>query len=83
MWRPERQCFNAHAEARTISRCGRPGTKMGNLLIRATIIVVRISNGGVLRMSRPCAKCMERIKTSGIKKIVYSTDNGYVTEKVA
>jgi deoxycytidylate deaminase len=37
--------------------------------------VVRLSSSGILH-SAPCENCFSLIKRSGIKKIVFSDDNG-------
>lgn len=34
-------------------------------------------------MSRPCPRCMELIKEQGIKKICYTTNDGYVDERIS
>jgi deoxycytidylate deaminase len=39
----------------------------------ATIYVARVNRRGEQRDSRPCSRCYEAIKSSGIKKIVYTT----------
>jgi len=39
----------------------------------ATIYVARVNRRGEQRDSRPCNRCYEAIKNSGIKKIVYTT----------
>lgn len=41
-----------------------------------TIVNVRLSKKGELRMSKPCASCHEVISCLGIK-VVYSTEDGY------
>lgn len=40
----------------------------------------RIKADGSLGNSRPCLSCMAMIKDLGIKKIYYTTDDGYVKE---
>lgn len=39
----------------------------------ATIYVARVNRRGEQRDSRPCSRCYEAIKESGIRKIVYTT----------
>jgi len=41
-----------------------------------SLIVVKLDADGNFRNSRPCFHCMEKIKKSGIKKIMYSTNDG-------
>ena len=43
----------------------------------ATIYVVRINQEGEFRLSKPCPMCHEALKHCGIKKVVYSTNNGF------
>lgn len=38
---------------------------------------------GQIAMSRPCESCMAFIKSLGIKKINYSTPDGFASEKIA
>lgn len=42
------------------------------------IVITRADING-LKNARPCPICMEAIKAFGIKKITYTTDNGYKT----
>ena len=48
------------------------------------LYVFRISKGKSLGqgMSRPCPSCMKALKDKGIKKIYYSTDEGFAFERV-
>jgi len=39
----------------------------------ATIYVARVNRIGLERNSRPCKYCYENIKSSGIKKIIYTS----------
>jgi tRNA(Arg) A34 adenosine deaminase TadA len=55
-----------HAEAAAIKNCKNPKG--------ATIIVARINRQGLLRLSKPCARCSKLIKSAGIKRIIYSID---------
>lgn len=43
-------------------------------LAGSTIYVSRITKSGV-GLARPCPKCMELIKSVGIREIVYTTEN--------
>lgn len=45
-------------------------------LTRATIYVVRVRKSGTLAMARPCKVCRGLLRSSGIKKVVYSDRNG-------
>ena len=49
-------------------------------LSRATCYTFRQLKDGSLGMSRPCPRCLELIKQVGIRKIKYTTEDGFVTE---
>ena len=44
----------------------------------AFIVVCRVRNSGTLGMARPCKRCMKVIAKSGIKRVIYSTPNGWM-----
>lgn len=46
------------------------------------LYVYRESRDGKLAMARPCPRCMELIKEQEIKKICYTTNNGYADERI-
>lgn len=46
----------------------------------AEIYIYRDINNGELAMARPCPRCMELIKSCGIRKIKYTGHNSYITE---
>lgn len=46
------------------------------------IYLYREYKDGSLAPSRPCPSCMALLKELGIKKIYYTTEDGYVTEKI-
>ncbi len=58
-----------HAELDAILRCPEESLK------GSTIFVVREAASG-LAMAKPCQFCLELIKAVGIKRVVYSTDDG-------
>jgi len=45
-----------------------------NLLRGASIYVYRITKGNNRGLSKPCKTCLDFIRKSGIKKVVYSTE---------
>jgi deoxycytidylate deaminase len=51
-------------------------------LTGCTIYVYRETKLGNLGMARPCPSCLAAIQESGIKRICYTTENGYVQETV-
>lgn len=48
----------------------------------ATLYVYRETSNNELAMARPCPRCMSIIKKCGIKKIKYSTPDGFAMEKI-
>jgi tRNA(Arg) A34 adenosine deaminase TadA len=44
---------------------------------KCSLYVIRINNIGQLRYSKPCQGCMRAIKVFNIKRVVYSTNEGY------
>ena len=48
----------------------------------ASIYVHRSHKDGSCGMARPCASCIKLIKQCGIKKIYYTTDDGYAKEYI-
>lgn len=51
-------------------------------LTGATLYVYREDKHHHIAMSRPCPRCMSLIKKCGIRKIKYSTPDGFATEKI-
>ena len=49
-------------------------------LSKAEMFVYHVGPSNNQKMARPCAGCMEAIKSSGIKKIHYSTPDGFAQE---
>ena len=48
----------------------------------STIYVVRVNNHGELRMSKPCPMCEEALRFCGVKKVIYSVEDGYEMMKL-
>ena len=42
------------------------------------ILVIRINKNHVLKNSRPCNQCIEKLLKLGIRKVYYSTDDGTI-----
>jgi hypothetical protein len=47
-----------------------------------TVYVARIDRSGRTRMSRPCGECMDNLRERGIRRIVYTTDSGWTSERI-
>lgn len=66
--------YSIHAECDALLRGG---------FIGDTLVVARLLKNGQLGCSRPCDKCMEYIKNSNIKKIIYMDwHNNLVVERI-
>ena len=49
----------------------------------ADLYIYRSKRDGTLGMARPCQSCMKLIKQCGIKRIFYTTDDGYAEEVIS
>lgn len=49
---------------------------------KVKLYIYRIRQDQAFGLSRPCASCMAAIKDLGIKQIYYTTNDGYVFEKL-
>lgn len=68
-----------HAEQNAIMKI-----KNKNILNGASILVIRLSRGGKLVMSKPCDNCMKAIIHFGFKDMFYSNTNGeIILEKIS
>lgn len=47
---------------------------------KVELYIYRENRNGKLAISRPCGACMRMIDSLGIKKIHYTTDNGFASE---
>lgn len=60
-----------HAEIHALIKCnGRPHT----------IYVARITTKELTALAKPCAVCSLAIKEAGVKKVVYTDNNGIISE---
>lgn len=59
-----------HAELRCILGLDR------SMTTGATVYVVRISNSGEFKMSKPCQMCRDSMRFVGVKRVIYTTNNG-------
>lgn len=65
-----------HAEVASII----PLLKYKPDLSRSILYTYREHKDGTLAMSRPCSRCMQLIKSVGIKRIRYTTPDGFASE---
>ena len=68
-----------HAEINALIRvCNK------DLIKGSTMIVYRQNNNGKMAMARPCEMCLNFLKESGVKNIIYSTDVGdWIKESIS
>lgn len=59
-----------------------PLIKQGVDLRGAEVYVSRRHKNGVLAMARPCAGCMSLLTASGVKRVLYTAESGYASEKI-
>lgn len=74
-------CFcegRLHAESSALI----PFIKRRINLSGASIYVYRELKDGTPAMARPCSSCFELIKKCGIKKVYYTTNNGFCREDI-
>lgn len=71
-------CHSLHAEITALL----PLMKENIDFSRVEIYTHRRLINGKLGISRPCPSCMRLIKELGIKKIYYTTENGYACEYI-
>lgn len=73
-----------HAEGDAIFSADRRGINT----IGTTLYIARAKRPNntakiyVIGLARPCKRCMEIICSSGIKEIIYTTDNGFNFERI-
>lgn len=48
----------------------------------ATIYVARVGRDGDIKLARPCKSCQKALRKAGIKKVVYTTENGIKRERI-
>ena len=78
-------CYSTHAEMdvlhKVLKTCCLSPFKDDVDLSSYIIAVVRFGKDGNLRNSRPCNHCLNTMIKYRIKKIIYSTDDGIMSEK--
>lgn len=67
-----------HAEADAILKLLKAGRQAD--LVGATIYVCRFTAGGVVGCAKPCPACSDLIKSVGIRKVVFTEDDGTTKE---
>ena len=44
----------------------------------STVYVARVNNRGETKLSKPCLECYKSLKEAGVKKIIWTEDNGRI-----
>lgn len=65
-----------HAEINAIITAGKSRKKIHTLFIE------RYDSEGFPKLAKPCKSCMEGIHLAGIKKIIYTTEDGEQIEEI-
>jgi len=60
-----------HAELASILNIERENTE------NSVVYVVRVNTAGEYRLSKPCKMCESAMRFCGIKKVIYSTNDGF------
>ena len=47
-----------------------------------SIVVKRYDSKGEMTLAKPCVICQEALKMFGVKKVIYTTKNGWMEEKL-
>lgn len=63
-----------HAEHAVLNRAWK------NEISGATLVVVRVTKNGRLGMALPCNVCIRRMYAAGVKKVLYSSEDGSIKE---
>ena len=63
-----------HAEESAINRSSKSNIK------GCTLVVLRVRRNGTLGLAKPCQDCMGRITIAGIKKVLYTDENGIMQQ---
>lgn len=67
---------STHAEIRCLRNTPKSKIKGGILY------VWRRGHTGAYRLAKPCVMCMQTIKKVGVKKVIYTTNNGFEEIKI-
>lgn len=66
-----------HAEMHAMLRCSNK-----EKLVGATMVIYREHRNGDLALARSCAVCMRMMQEAGIKRILYTTREGWCLEEL-
>lgn len=66
----------AHAEMKCLSKA--PKSKISGGILH----IYRLDKDDNIKIAKPCSHCMNEIKKTKIKRIIYSTEMGAVSVKV-
>lgn len=66
-----------HAEQKAIFSCSDLTKLKGS-----SILVIRISKSGKMRMAKPCDMCEATIKHFGIREVLYSGEDGEIVREI-
>ena len=73
---PDKHRGPVHAE----TACLLPLIRQGYDMSRSDLYIVRRHRNGSLAISRPCPGCMSLLRASGVRRVYFSTENGFCVE---
>lgn len=65
-----------HAE----TACLLPLIRQGYDMTRSDLYIIRRHRNGSLALSRPCPGCMSLLRANGVRRVYFSTENGFYVE---
>ena len=75
---PDQHKGPVHAE----TACLLPLIRQGYDMSRSDLYIIRRHRNGSLALSRPCPGCMSLLRANGVRRVFFSVEDGYATERI-
>ena len=75
---PDQHRGPVHAE----TACLLPLIRQGYDMSRSDLYIIRRHRNGSLALSRPCPGCMSLLRANGVRRVFFSVEDGYATERI-
>ena len=75
---PDKHKGPVHAE----TACLLPLIRQGYDMSRSDLYIIRRHRNGSLALSRPCPGCMSLLRANGVRRVFFSVEDGYATERI-
>ena len=75
---PDQHRGHVHAE----TACLLPLIRQGYDMSRSDLYIIRRHRNGSLALSRPCPGCMSLLRANGVRRVFFSVEDGYATERI-